>query len=450
MDNFESMNRQLIERIQSADLDENIKKIIGQSLKQLSNYEEQQIGKIRDSIKETIPDFLQWSAYWNITTAVVPQKNLDEWEEKYFYPVEQQSLGFASPQWDFNFFEGCNEDCYTEVIGNYGHRQFFWRGTYDELQDEISHANIYKGIAVDKDGQEHPFFYKLVLEPACRRKEERLYQLAALYHIQRPVIFSPFARRQLTIFLTDINMTAESFFDDKCRWDFCWEKNGLQNKIIENCELIWNLKMLPFEDDIIEGEQIPEVNTGGTEFRFTESDNVQQGTFLQLQHMEEEPVMTDIVKKSENQIILRTFDTSQTKINGVRIENVEDTPTYSFTNQYELALMIPPRILSVADVERTLYRYRSDSFICGQPSLRKPNVGKMIRGYRVEDMYGGRREVSLYQRKRLQSLPPCYIFFATQQQAPEWVKKYLQDYACYVLADIQWRFPDFSWVGVSM
>ena len=293
-----------------------------------------------------MPDRVKWSRNWKITTALVPKTELGVWEEKHFYPVETSGLGFFCSDWE----EPDVRDC--------GHRQFFWKGTYEELQDVIEQGASYEGIVTDKDGDTHQFQYQLVLEPSCRRRESRLYQLTALYGIQAPVIFSPWGRRQLTIRLKSLDLTAEAFFDDYSRWDFCWQQNGLQDKIIENQELVWNVKQLPYDGDSIEGEWIPDANTGSAEIRFTESNGVQWGTFLQLESSEEEPAVCEVIKKSENQIILRSLDKVHMDIKGIRIEPTDEVPKYSFSNEYEGGMTVQ-RLISKADVERALHRYRS-------------------------------------------------------------------------------------------
>ena len=85
-------------------------------------------------------------------------------------------------------------------------------------------------------------------------------------------------------------------------------------------------------------------------------------------------------------------------------------PKYSFSNEYEVSEFVQ-RLLSKADVERALHRYRSSGFCCGRPSLKAPEKGQIIRLYREEDMYGGNREDTLYQQERLKRLVPCYIQF---------------------------------------
>ncbi|MCQ5210859.1 MAG: hypothetical protein UCI88_10745 [Megasphaera massiliensis] len=435
MESFEAINKQLMERIEAADFDEAMKKTIHQSLDKLSQYERDQLKGIRETIEKTVPDRVKWSRNWKITTALVPKTELGVWEENHFYPVETSGLGFFCSDWE----ETDVRDC--------GHRQFFWKGTYEGLQDVIEQGAAYEGIVTDKDGDTYQFQYQLVLEPSCRRRESRLYQLAALYGIQAPVIFSPWGRRQLTIRLKSLDLTAEAFFDDYSRWDFCWQQNGLQDKIIENQELVWNVKQLPYDGDSIEGEWIPDANTGSAETRFTESNGVQWGTFLQLASSEEEPAVSEVIEKSENKIILRTLDKAHMDIKGIRIEPTDEVPKYSFSNEYEGGMTVQ-RLISKADVERALHRYQSSGFCCGRPSLKAPEKGQMVRLYREEDMYGGNREDILYQQERLKRLVPCYIQFFLDPRALDWQRDFLPDYAVYVLADLRRRFPDFSWKGV--
>lgn len=435
MESFKEMNQQLKERIEAADFDEEMKKTIHQSLDKLSQYERDQLKGIRETIEKTVPDRVKWSRNWKITTSLVPKTELGVWEEKHFYPVETSGLGFFCSDWE------------EPDVSDYGYRQFFWKGTYEELQDVIEQGDTYEGVVTDKDGDTHRIQYQLVLESSCRRRESRLYQLAALYGIQAPVIFSPWGRRQLTIRLKSPDLTAEDFFDDYSRWDFCWQHNGLQSKIIEGKELVWNVKQLPYDGDSIDGERIPDANTGSAEIRFTESDGVQWGTFLQLESSEEEPAVCEVTEKSENQIILRTLDKVHMDRKGIRIEPTDEVPKYSFSNEYEVSEFVQ-RLLSKADVERALHRYRSSGFCCGRPSLKAPEKGQIIRLYREEDMYGGNREDTLYQQERLKRLVPCYIQFFLEPQALDWKRDFLPDYAVYVLADLRRRFPDFSWKGV--
>ena len=100
MESFEDINKQLMERIEAADFDEEMKKTIHQSLDKLSQYGRNQLKGIRETIEKTVPDRVKWSRDWKITTALVPKTDLVTWEEKHFYPVETSGLGFFCSDWE--------------------------------------------------------------------------------------------------------------------------------------------------------------------------------------------------------------------------------------------------------------------------------------------------------------------------------------------------------------
>ena len=416
-------------------MDDQIKQTLDQSLKALEDQVTQALNAAKEMTERvSCPD---WGKEWNIVTALVPQTEAVQWQEKHLYPVDKNIASIFQPQWE-RLQAG-------ELSDTRGHREYFWKGSYADWQAAINRNDRYTGTFQDEDGGEHIFHYRLRPSHELRLKERQLYTIAALYQIRRPVIFSPLARRQISICLEE-PIEEETFFKglESGRCDFDWTGNGLSDRILENQELVWNIRTYPVEG---QGKPVPDLVTGASRHALTFTE-LETHSFVILDQPGLGDEFYEVAQKEENTITLYVPDDFAGS-DGLRLdlEQLPDVlPQLSFTNGYEpFAWPVPPRLISQGDVERAVQRYLSPDFSCSQVSLRPPKQTRPLGPYDESDIYGSDfiRENS-YQKRR-STLPRCYLTFTVKNLE---MKDYLTDYACYVLNDLDFRFPDFSWQGL--
>ena len=427
---------------------EELEQLIESRLKQLRAEQQEAVQRMEENAAQQLqlkPE--AWTALWNIVTVLVPQDEVELWKNRGYVPMNEGISSIFHQEW--NRIDG------TEPLEERGHREYFWNGTYEAWQDEINANHLYEGRFTSREGKVQPFHYRLSPSHELIGPEKKLCEAARLYRIQRPVLFSPWSRRLVSIQLQDdiLPMTAAEFFAGT--YDFCWQENGLEDKILAGQELMWNV-VLEREQD---GSPIkcPDPATGATceGVRFS---NVSDRTFIILTELTS-PESTAVFEKS-SQVIKLYGDASNEawRLDIQEAEIPEDAayPALCFPNAYALPRFGEIRRLAAkGDIVRTLKRYGNAlpwAVIDDDISLTMPKHTVLIDAYLGDDVYGGQpdRESLMYQQKRLRRLPECFILFSLKDGAPAscHYDYFLTDYARYVLADLSFRFPDFRWRGV--
>lgn len=403
-------------------------------------------------MEETVTGQLQlkpeaWTKLWEIKTLLVPKDEVERCKTRGYVPMNEDISAIFHQEW--NLLDG--EDSLEER----GHREYFWNGTYESWQDEINANQLYEGYFTDYEGKVQPFHYKLRPSHELMGAEKKLYEAARLYRIQRPVLFSPWSRRLVSIQLQDdiLPMTAAEFFAGT--YDFRWQENGLANKILEGLELMWNVALEREKDG--SASIWPDPVTGATcdGIRFS---NVSDRTFIILNELTS-TASTAVFEKSSQ--VIKLYGDASHEAWRLDIQEIEQPvastyPTLCFANVYELPRFGESRRLCTkGDILRTLQRYNGalpGVSIDEDISLKRPEHTKLIAPYVGDDVYGGKldRESLIYQRERVRHLPECFIRFSLKWGAHSNhdYDYFLTDYARYVLADLNYRFPDFKWRGV--
>lgn len=415
--------------------------IIMKSLEKLKAYLDEKFDEA-DKRLETNPE--KWTAIWKIATILVPDKDVAIWEDRGFYPVNDKISSIFHRTW--NRMDGDVSDSEEDRLEERGHREYFWNGTYGSLQKELSDPHTYEGTFVGETGEKKVFHYQLAPSRELVEKEKFLYQLAQVYSIDRPVIFSPLSRRCISIRLADdiLPTTAKKFFSGV--FDLQLEENDLAGKIVEHKELLWNLQIYPCDEDGT-SEISPDLAVGAVQ-RGVRFYDVNEGTFIGYRGTGSS---IEIAEKNKDSIhlLLKSNDAAN-ELWAIDVNEAADPlHVLYFENTYEMPRFGEMRRLrSKGDIIRTLHRYEMKWAACSDDiSLEKPEQGISVVPYIDEDTYGYAMttEGKEYSLERKRYLPFCYIHFKLKDL---FYKNYLYDYAQYVLSDLDYRFPDFNWHGV--
>lgn len=424
---------------------EELEQVIKGALERLKEKQEEAVQNMEDGAARQLrmkPD--EWTALWQVVTVLVPQSDIEQWKNRGYVPMNETISSIFHQEW--NRIDG------TEPLEERGHREYFWNGTYESWQDEINANHIYEGRFTNREGQVRPFHYQLRPSHELIGPEKKLYEAARLYRIEKPVLFSPWSRRLVSIQLQDDiqPMTAAEFFAGQ--YDFCWHHNGLEDKVLEGQELLWNVDLEREEDG--SASKWPDPATGATCYgvRFS---NVSERTFIILSGLTSD-ASSAVFEKSQQVIKLYgdyLDEAWRIDIQEADIPGDLAYPEICFPNTYDLPKFGEiKRLCTKGDIIRTLNRYAVSWASIDDISLTMPKHATSIVPYVGDDVYGGQpdREVLKYQRERLRHLPECFIRFSSKMASSsnDGYDYFLTDYARYVLADLNFRFPDFRWRGV--
>ena len=186
---------------------EELEQVIKGALERLKEKQEEAVQNMEDGAARQLrmrPD--EWTALWQVVTVLAPQSDIEQWKNRGYVPMNETISSIFHQEW--NRIDG------TEPLEERGHREYFWNGTYESWQDEINANHIYEGRFTNREGQVRPFHYQLRPSHELIGPEKKLYEAARLYRIEKPVLFSPWSRRLVSIQLQDDiqPMTAAEFF----------------------------------------------------------------------------------------------------------------------------------------------------------------------------------------------------------------------------------------------
>ena len=299
-------------------------------------------------------------------------------------------------------------------------------------------------------------------------EEERLlFDIADIYHITKPVVFSPYSRRAVKIQLPIQDSDAAELLRDAADLTpYLLEENSLKDKLLADRQLLWNIRIgevkLPEYNPSGEGDCGFVAPYGDREIYRYEFNKQKNGDFICPDTIEI-PCLLAAEKDEERQLI--TLITNRKLKNKCRSLSILRPKEYEeqiaghksgnreifFSNVSRLGddragrIFAKERLRTQGDIERLLHCFNIPEYDCkfaGVSDSRKTEL-KSIKRYSGELSYGACcyscREQLLYGKRRV--LPCCHIRFSGRA-------KFLADYADYVLFFLENRYPDFLWAGV--
>lgn len=266
---------------------------------------------------------------------------------------------------------------------------------------------------LNKDFYGDGFTYQLKPNYQFIEAENKISRLAQIYHEQFQ-IYSPYARRAVDIRISD---KSADDFSDTPNLDFKLDENNLSDKLVMNKKFFWNV-----ESQIVgmwrnrEGYGYDR-NADALEYILP---NCDQNLDCKID-----------VKTSDDRIF---FETELDFLS----ENCELIKILPIKNKIAPRIFTKPRLRTQADINFVLKCFERENYSCTFKKF--GGEGDFIKRYDGEHKYFTSADEDLLRAKR--NLPVCVIKFSGDEI-------FLTDYANYVLNFLEWRYPEFKWVGVS-
>ncbi len=305
---------------------------------------------------------------------------------------------------------------------------FFLDADYDEIKN-LCNKN-YDGSLLRADGSEKIFSYRLQHHFRFVKRERVLFELAACYHINRPVIFSPFARKAVDVIASGLR--AEDLLD-------CTALNLRNERLIVGHELMWNVDI---KSDTFNRE--PTMGVDGNLVRYNyicDFDKDLKAFVLPAQHCDDIQRRTSDNRKD---IIISFNALLDNREYQLVILNDAENTTDAFNNDFPKR-KIKLRLRTRGDVENVLACFNETS------------VGKIFPANYFGSSVGNHRPITLYRREDSFYIPTEERMLGAVNRKPLCVIRFAGDdgsiikidYANYVLDYMSRNYPEFDWAGVT-
>ena len=318
---------------------------------------------------------------------------------------------------------------------------FFLDVRYEDIKN-FCEPKRYRGQVVTADGTRKNFSYTLRRHEKFIANEKILFELATLYKIRRPIIFSPYARKAVEIKIDGLD---EDELTSLQTFDLMLAENGLSQKLLTDYELCWNVQIE--NADINHGGELEEyIGADENLIRYEYFHTFDRDTkifVLPNQHCDNLRVK---LSDDERKIIFgynSLLKERSCKI--VRLSDIENLSANTFTNDFPRKNSTL-RLRSEGDLEKVLACFNLTRFGKNFPahfgSLGIVKNSRTITIYRREDRYFIPPENRLLDKFKSKAIC-CVKFFGDAQS------KFKTDYANYVLYYLSQNYPEFTWVGVE-
>lgn len=417
-----------------SNIESEIKKIIERTFK---NYDKRQIlEEVFSALAKHQENFLS-----DLENRINDESNKQDWNKDFEIAVKfVKSVKSGDTECERGFFP---QDVYSAYIFDDDEESeipmsdtFFVNVSYDELKNIC--ASKYHGRLITSDGTVKNFSYTIQRNERFIAAEKILFEVAALYKIKRPVIFSPYARRAVDIKIFDVAATELK----KSRVDLMPEKNDLSEKILKG-KLFWNVQI--DSGEMRRGGEVDEyIGADGNLIRykyfhfFNEDEKV---FILPAQHCDD----LHVIKTESGDKKITLGYNSVLKERGYQKVMLTDVPINSddvFTNDFPRK-NDKLRLRTEGDVSKVLACFNATRFgqICpAQFESFNADSFKPLEVYAKTDSYFYPAENSLL--GDVSNKPVCCIKFGGDSI-------FKIDYANYVLHYFNQNYPEFSWVGVE-
>ena len=350
---------------------------------------------------------------WKIVFALIDaDKQYAEWHEVIEkLPVFNERLVFEASKPDAVAFLKCR---YSE-IGKYTGKTYKAKVVSDDKESNVQYTlHRYYGFIEDR---------------------ERLLEKTAIqYGVERPVMFSPFSRRAVSVKIEEPDKIK-----DGANIDFMLEENGLSRILLSGKKLVWNVKIESkdtfSEPDRVEGNEVVPFFENVYEiykFKVTEKQFVYANTGISDTQRYENSIYVNLTEGKT----VESVDYSKITLEQPTENWQETLGDFYADNFWGNKIRNKERIRTEADVKYVISSF-GDRVLLKKVTLNKDEKSvKSIVTYDKDDSYHYIKD------KHLRSLKHCcYLGF---EQSDHWL---FEDYISYILSFMNYFYPEFYWVG---
>lgn len=315
-------------------------------------------------------------------------------------------------------------------------KEFFLNLPYRSIQEIIDKKETYVAYIYGKS-----FTFNLSICYRFISKENTIIKMARMYEVNEPVIFSPWARKAVNIVLTDDvdDGLAAEIAANMDEVDWCLQQNGLEGIMVINKKLLWNIAVtggqkatkIQAPDDSIMSYTYTYNNLKKKDFIYVDSNDI---------------IMTE---KKEKEIILH----SRKSLHDNGDDSIVDNATLisvapmgdavlDFVNTGKGCSNLA-RIRTEANINWVLKKISHKGFTCEFSRIAK-ELSKneaVIQRYNKEQEYYKDWDQELY--RNMTNRPVCYINISADNEV------FIEDFADYVIYNLDYMYPEFKWVGVK-
>lgn len=379
--------------------------------------------KIADKVREQMLCGKHTASDWAVVTALIDKADTEQVKKSGLYEIcditpfqEKSGSGSLSCEGDNLYNAGVAFlKCPYHEIGEYVGRRYKARGK--------------------RKAEEYDVYYRLVPFTACRSREELLERTAGQYQIEQPVLFSPLSRRAVTV-KVDFGDKAVSGAEE-IAIDFMPEENGLSGLLLGGKTLVWNVEItaqhaIPRPKENIDKKIVPLFDSTYQLYEFS----VEKNAYILMETQDSD------VKRYGSSIYLG-LGKNQSPDNArywklalhEYTNGLPDKVRDRFHNFYAQDRIRKERVRTEAEIEYVLGCFQNDvaEYMGISRSLGDRHA---VRTYESRDAYHYTKD------KIFRSSAVCYVRF---KQSDSWL---FEDYVSYIMAYMNYFYPEFYWVGV--
>lgn len=332
----------------------------------------------------------------------------------------ETELKFRKPERNFIEIESCIEQKENFSSFEIGNCIFFDNAELNEEVKTLPYGLFFLSVPYEdlknflhKDFCGQNFKYRLTPNYQFIEAEKKIFSVSEIYNL--PIqIYSPYARRAVDICISEKSSEDFTRLDEL---NFRLAENNLSDKLLMNNKFFWNVEIK---------KSVDLAWFKNHENYFEYGFDADEQSYI-LPKIDLNFYSGIEAEKSDGKIILRSIHELPEEFELIKILPVE--------NKIAPRIFSKPRIRTIGDIEFILKCFENENFSC---SFVKFGGGDKILRYSKEFAYPTSQEQELLCAKL--KLPVISIKFFGD-------RKFLTDYANYVLYFLERNYPEFNWAG---
>lgn len=314
-------------------------------------------------------------------------------------------------------------------------KNVFLDTSYDNIMNLCNKYFGFKAIITKKDGTSYNTKYSFSINNDLVKKENIIYQISQIYNMDNSMIYSPFARKFVSIEFQD-------FVPSDSQVNLCAKENGLEGIILENYSLIWNISIDTTEKYQIDKSETPLFDNILYKYTFPAININDRKYVIPINNAVSITDIKDISQCKDGSVITLLKDISPIDFNIISCRKpTKDDISKLSTDNVPMFFHNPnPRILnkhrlrSIADINYVISLFnREDVTLSLDNSNDSPKINRYCQGLKYYN--------SVNDFIKIKSSKILNIKFSGNS-------KYICDYANYVLSYLEVKYPEFRWAGV--